>query len=262
LKDNVLVSLREHDVSTWESSESQLSANGEAFAEIIEIHFELLRRCSEETADTPTKPFDRAMRLMAAKCTHLLRAAWIAAMCGYQGAYQPLVRALHETSLTMYYLRRFPGEFSCWNKEKKTSEEEKKFWPSSMMTKLGEPDSSRLIINSLAENAHATVASLGLLGEHDPETGRVEISIGIRPHRHYLVEISGGLCMFGAIAAYTIGRTVKDSLVPGIAGEHDLVSFFQRLDEIVRRRQAKIPLEGVRVFELLRGKKASGGNND
>jgi hypothetical protein len=245
---------RQLEASVWSDSEALVPENAAVFHQIVELSHELLTRAMDAKEDPRLEMFDRTLCLLAAKLSHLLRAAWMATMSGYPGACQPLVRALLETCLTMFYLRRFPEAFSIWVKETKTKKEEMQFWPGAMMRRLKSPDIERSIFQLLAQQAHATALSITLLGSYDAERDILQIDIGIKLPLEKLTFITDSLCLYAALASHTVARTVRDSLVEGVATEDEVKGFFSKVQAILEKRTHAPSVEGTNVFEFLEGR--------
>jgi len=246
--------LREWDCRVWEQTEAQVPENSVVFAKLVGIHFDLLLGAHNRNPRRKVSSFERALRLMAARCIHILRTTWLACMTGYQGAWQPLVRALYETSLTMHYLRLHPEDFSIWTKRDKSPAEARRFWPSAMMKRLNSPEPEQLIIRGLAEGAHPNPPSLSRLGGYDLKSDTLEISVGQVLTKEEAQNLSADICLFTAISAYTIARVVEDALVDGLPNEAQLHEFLNRLTSLtdsVKRERRK----GATVFDLFSEKR-------
>jgi hypothetical protein len=246
-----IAELREWDHEVWEKAEGLIPRNSEVFAKIIGIHYDLLVRAHEPHGGRTENGLERALRLMAARCAHILRATWIGSMAGYTGACQPLVRALYETSLTMYYLRTFPAEFETWTKPDKSFPEQKKFWPSSMMKRLKAPEHENVIYSRLAEAAHANPPALSRLAAYDAESDTLEISVGQVTTADEARRLSRDMCLFGVLSAYNVARTVKHALVDGLPTHDQLQQFLVRLDDLMKSADRPPSAGSTTVFDML-----------
>lgn len=243
--------LHEWDHEVWKKAEGLIPRNSEVFAKIIGIHYDLLVSAHQANGGETENGLERALRLMAARCTHILRATWIASMAGYPGAFHPLVRSLYETSLTMYYLRTFPADFEAWAKPDKPFGKQRKFWPASMMKRLKSPEDERLISSRLAEAAHSNPAALSRLGAYDAESDRLEISVGQVPTADEARRLSRDICLFGVISAYNVARTVKHALVDGLPSKDELQEFLVRLNELMKSVDRPPSAGSTTVFDVL-----------
>ena len=242
--------LREWDQDVWRQTEAQVPGNASVFAQLTGIHYDLLAQAHERNARQKDSRFERALRLMAARCTHILRAMWVSVMTGYPAAYQPLMRTLYETSLTMYYLRLHPEDLGIWAKRDKSKAEQRRFWPSEMMKRLKSPDAERLIYRSMAEAAHPNPPALSRLGGYDPDSDTLEISVGRVLPENEARRLSADICLLGAISAYNTARTVKDALVDGLPNEEQLHEFLGQLTKLTDSLE-KGPVQGTTVFDML-----------
>lgn len=249
--------LRTLESQTWAESESKVPENAAVFHDIVGIHHELILRAMGPKTSSHRNRFERGMCLLAAKSTHLVRAAWISTLTGYPGGYQPLVRGIYETSLTMFYLRRFPGDFGAWIKESKTSNESGRFWPSKMMDRLGSPPVERQILSALAQQAHPNAESTTLFSSYDAPTDQLQIDIGAPLEIQRLTSLTSALCLFGAISAYTIARTLKGSLVHGLPDDDDVKLFFERLQALLAKRTQVQEIKGTKVFDLFNTRRST-----
>ncbi len=247
--------LSEIEAGTWTKAESLVQTNADIFHEIIRIHHELLLKALDRPRHPRKYKFERALALLAAKNTHMLRGAWISAMSGYPGATQPLVRAIYETSLTMFYLRAFPSEFGIWKKDKKSDAEAKKFWPSAMMGRLKSSEEERKVLSILAQQAHPTLDSVGMVGAYDPSDDDLEISIGTLLDRDMLVRITSLLCLYGVISAYAIARSVNHALVEGLPDKDQETDFMGRMQGLLNKREKVEMIGGTHISDVLKGRK-------
>ena len=241
--------LRKSECEVWEEAESRIPTNSSIFTQIVAIHFELLLQAHNRNPESKNSRFERAMRLMAARCAHILRGMWISAMAGYPGTVQPLARALYETSLTMYYLRNFPGDFGPWIKKDKSSDEQKRFWPSEMTSRMKAPEIERQIYSGLAEAAHPNPPALSRLAAYDAAGDALEISVGQVLSQEEARRISAEICLFAALSTYNVARTVKDALVDGLPNDEQLQELLGRLKGLTDLLE-KDAVRGTTVFDM------------
>lgn len=149
----------------------------------------------------------------------------------------------------MYYLRTFPDDFGVWIKKDKSSDEAKRLWPSEMMDRLQAPQHERLIHSGLAEAAHPNPTALSRIAGYDPDSDTLEISVGQVLSKNEASSLSADICLFAAISAYTVARTVRDALVDGLPNEAELKEFLDRLAGVTGSLSRQRP-QGATVFDL------------
>lgn len=243
--------LRDWDVEVWKHNEALIPKNSGVLAKLIGIHYDLLVRMHQVDPEHRQRGMERALRSMAAKCTHTLRAMWVSIMAGYPGARHPLARALYETALQMYYLRQHPDEYDLWCKVDKSAGEQRRFWPSRMMKRLELSEEERKIYSVLADAAHPNVTSLSGLGAYDSEGDALELSIGrvltVEEARHSSLSV----CLLAAISAFNIARTVKNALADELPNEEELQEFLRRLTDLTSGLERE-PVQGTAAYDVFK----------
>jgi hypothetical protein len=138
-------------------------------------------------------------------------------------------------------------------KADKTSEEERRFWPSAMMERLDAPADEATIIKALARAAHPTPHSLTHVGYYDESNDRLEMFVGGVLDSQHLSDISGKLCLFAALSAYTIGRTLRGAIADTrLASDNELKNLLDSLDSALAGRTPVEPTGGTNVTDLFK----------